>query len=55
MAPLRIGIGIHTGEVFFAGNVEGAGKVKDAVVGNTVNRARGAAESPRSWLTERVF
>jgi len=33
-----MGVGIHTGEVF-AGNVGRAGKVKYAVVGDTVNLA----------------
>jgi adenylate cyclase len=38
LPPLRMGVGIHTGEVF-AGNVGRAGKVKYAVVGDTVNLA----------------
>ena len=38
LPPLRMGLGIHTGEVF-AGNVGRAGKVKYAVVGDTVNLA----------------
>jgi adenylate cyclase len=38
LPPLRMGLGIHTGEVF-AGNVGQAGKVKYAVVGDTVNLA----------------
>jgi adenylate cyclase len=36
LPPLRMGIGIHTGEVF-AGNVGGAAKLKYAVVGDPVN------------------
>src|SRR5215472_1531572 len=38
LPPLRMCVGIHTGEVF-AGNVGRAGKVKYAVVGDTVNLA----------------
>jgi adenylate cyclase len=38
LPALRMGVGIHTGEVF-AGNVGRAGKVKYAVVGDTVNLA----------------
>jgi adenylate cyclase len=38
LPSLRMGVGIHTGEVF-AGNVGRAGKVKYAVVGDTVNLA----------------
>jgi adenylate cyclase len=38
LPSLRMGLGIHTGEVF-AGNVGRAGKVKYAVVGDTVNLA----------------
>jgi adenylate cyclase len=38
LPPLRMGLGIHTGEVF-AGNVGQAGKVKYSVVGDTVNVA----------------
>ena len=38
LPPLRMGLGVHTGEVF-AGNVGRAGKVKYAVVGDTVNLA----------------
>ncbi len=38
LPPLRMGLGIHTGEVF-AGNVGLHGKVKYAVVGDTVNLA----------------
>jgi adenylate cyclase len=38
LPPLRMGVGIHTGEVF-AGNVGRAGKVKYAVVGDTFNLA----------------
>ena len=38
LPALRMGVGVHTGEVF-AGNVGRAGKVKYAVVGDTVNLA----------------
>jgi adenylate cyclase len=38
LPPLRMGLGVHTGEVF-AGNVGREGKVKYAVVGDTVNLA----------------
>jgi adenylate cyclase len=38
LPSLRMGLGIHTGEVF-AGNVGRAGKVKYSVVGDTVNLA----------------
>ena len=38
LPPLRMGLGIHTGEAF-VGNVGRAGKVKYAVVGDTVNLA----------------
>jgi adenylate cyclase len=38
LPPLRMGLGVHTGQVF-AGNVGREGKVKYAVVGDTVNLA----------------
>src|SRR5437870_2827092 len=38
LPPLRMGLGVHTGEVF-AGNVGREGKVKYAVVGDPVNLA----------------